>query len=91
MLDNKRRVNLSKDVLLRPVGQEGVLLNLKTGLYFSLDPVGMHILATLSDCPSIEDALVILQLKYEVEPAELRSDVLELIENLLKQGLVELA
>ena len=89
--DTPQHVTLCKDVLLRPVGEEGVLLNLKTGLYFSLNPVGLRMLETLTSTPSIQQALTSLQEEYEVDPAELENDLRELLGDLLKQGLVELS
>ncbi len=91
MSENHQRVTLCKDVLLRPVGEEGVLLNLKSGLYFSLNPVGLRMLETLTSTPSIQQALTSLQEEYEVDPAELEIDLHELLADLLKQGLVELS
>ena len=91
MPDTPQHVTLCKDVLLRPVGEEGVLLNLKTGLYFSLNPVGLRMLETLTSTPSIQQALTSLQEEYEVDPAELENDLRELLGDLLKQGLVELS
>ena len=91
MLDNQKPVTLSKDVILRPVGDEGVLLNLRTGLYFSLNPVGLRMLETLTHSPTFDLALASLLDEYEVAPTELRDDLQTLLANLLKQGLIEQA
>ena len=76
---------------MRPVGDEGVLLNLRTGLYFSLNPVGLRMLETLTHSPTFDLALASLLDEYEVAPTELRDDLQTLLANLLKQGLIEQA
>ena len=91
MPDTPQHVTLCKDVLLRPVGEEGVLLNLKTGLYFSLNPVGLCMLETLTGSENIAQALTSLLTEYEVDAAELENDLRELLGDLIKQGLVELS
>ena len=85
-----QRVLLSDSALLRSVGEEGVLLNLKTGLYFSLNLVGLRMLEVLTSSASIARALASLQAEYKVDPAELESDLQELLADMLKQGLIEL-
>ncbi len=91
MLQNtNKHVVLSQDVILRSVEEEVVLLNLKTNQYFSLNPVGARMLDVLTQSASIEQAFTSLLDEYAVDPAVLRADLQELIENLLKQGLVEI-
>jgi hypothetical protein len=91
MLQNTdKRLVISQEVILREVGEEVVLLNLKTKQYFSLNPVGRRMLDLLTQNASIGQAFSSLSEEYTVDPAVLRGDLQELIENLLKQGLVEI-
>ena len=83
-----QRVTIAPDVLFRLVGEEAVLLNLKTELYLGLDPVGARMWRVLADSPSIEAAFQSLLAEYDVEGSRLRADVEEFIGKLIAQQLV---
>lgn len=77
------------DVLFRILGDEAVILNLSTGVYFGLDDVGTRIWQLLSEHGSAEKILQSLRAEYEVEEAQLRRDVDDLIRQLSDHGLVQ--
>ena len=83
------RIKISPDVLFRVVGDEGVLVNLKTERYLGLNPVGTRMWNVLSGASSIQAAYDELLQEYEVEPAKLRADLQEFIDQLLGQNLIE--
>jgi hypothetical protein len=83
------RVRVAPDVLFRLVGDEGVLVNLRTERYLGLNPVGTRMWHVLSSASSIQAAYEELIQEYEVEPAQLRADLEEFIDELLGQSLVE--
>ncbi len=64
-----------------------VLLNLESEQYFALNAVGAHIVTRLTE-ESFEAALAALKRRYEVDPDVLHRDVVELIDGLLKAGLL---
>jgi hypothetical protein len=77
--------------MLRIIGDEAVILNLKSELYLGLNPVGTRIWTVLHDAPSIQSAYESLLAEFDVEPEHLRQDMDELLDQLLAQGLIELA
>ena len=83
------RVSVAPDVLFRLVGEEGVLLNLNTTRYLGLNAVGTRMWSALSSASSIQAAYDELLMEYEVEPAQLRADLEEFIDQLLGQKLIE--
>ena len=83
------RVRVAPDVLFRLVGGEGVLLNLNTERYLGLNPVGTRMWNVLSSASSIQAAYDELLREYEVDPAQLRADLEEFIDQLLGQKLIE--
>ncbi len=83
------RVRVAPDVLFRLVGEEAVLLNLNTVLYLGLNPVGTRMWTVLSSASSIQAAYDELLREYEVEPAQLRADLEEFVDQLLGQKLIE--
>lgn len=76
-------------MLFRILGDEAVILNLSTGVYFGLDDVGTRIWQLLSEHGSAEKILQSLRAEYEVEEAQLRRDVDDLIRQLSDHGLVQ--
>jgi Coenzyme PQQ synthesis protein D (PqqD) len=89
--DFSSRVTTAPDVMIRIVGDEAVILNLKSELYLGLNPVGTRIWMVLHDAPSIQAAYDSLLTEFEVEPERLHQDMDELLAQLLAQGLIELA
>jgi hypothetical protein len=83
------RVRVAPDVLFRLVGDEGVLVNLRTERYLGLNPVGTRMWHVLNSATSIQAAYEELIEEYEVEPTQLRADLEEFIDELLGQSLIE--
>ena len=77
-------------VLTQEFDEEIVLLNIQSEQYFSLDEVGSLIWMTLSATGSVEMTFQQLQTLYSVEASRLRADLVELVEQLAKNGLVEI-
>ena len=66
-----------------------MLVNLKTNLYLGLNPVGTRMWNLLGRASSIQEAYDELLQEYEVEPSQLRADLKEFIDQLLREMLVE--
>ncbi|HEU4366665.1 MAG TPA: PqqD family protein [Methylomirabilota bacterium] len=84
------RVAIPAHVLSRPLHDEVVVLELKRGVYFGLDPVGTRIWQLLEQRPSLQDVVAALVEEYEVDPAQGGEDLLDLVEQLHAQGLLEI-
>lgn len=85
------RVRVPAHVLVQEIGGESVLLNLENERYYGLDQTGTRIWALLTTEGSIQAAYERLLEEYDVDAEKLRSDVQELIEKLIENGLVETA
>ena len=85
------RVRVPQGVLVSGLQEESVLLNLDTERYFGLDDVETRMFTLLSSSDSIEAAYKSLLEEYEVEPEELKNDLLTLAESLVEQGLLEVS
>jgi hypothetical protein len=77
------------DVLTQVVGDEMVLLNAGTGVYYGLDAVGASMFHVVTTAESIRAACDTLLARYDVEPDRLRGDVDALVEKLTSLGLLE--
>jgi hypothetical protein len=82
------RVSVPEGVLIRNLEGESVVLNLKTEMYFGLDEVGTRMWTLLSDAGNVQAAYDSLAAEYDVEPAQLRTDIERLIGELVEHGLL---
>ena len=84
------RVGVSPAVMFRQVGEESVLLNVKTNDYLGLDPVGTRMWVVLTTADSIQAAYETLLAEYDIDPETLRRDMDEFLGSLLDQSLIEI-
>ena len=82
------RVRVPDDVLISNLQQESVILNLDSERYYGLDDVGTRFLTVLNSSESIEAAYELLRREYDVDAQSLRQDIFELVEDLVKQGIL---
>ena len=82
------RVRVPDDVLISNLQEESVILNLDSERYYGLDDVGTRFLSALNTSDSIEAAYEALRNEYDVDAHSLRQDLLELVEDLVKQGIL---
>jgi hypothetical protein len=88
---NDRRLRVPEDVIHRDLDGEAVILNLKSGTYFGLDPVGTRMWALISDLREPAKVLEALLSEYDVEEDRLRADLDHLIGQLVSHGLLEVS
>lgn len=82
------RVTSAPDVIFQTVGDEAVLLNMKTALYLGLNPVGTRMWITLTASPSVQEAFESLQSEYDVPAEQLRRDLEEFLAKLNEYSLI---
>jgi Coenzyme PQQ synthesis protein D (PqqD) len=75
--------------MVRNVGDEAVLLNLKTEQYLGLDSVSSRIWQVLTGGGSVQSAYETLLAEFDVDPERLRTDLGEFVQELVQFGLVE--
>jgi hypothetical protein len=84
------RIAPTPEVMFRAVGEEAVLLHLKSEIYMGLDPVGARMWTLLTESESIENAYQALLGEYDVDGQRLRRDLEEFIGKLVENDLVSL-
>ena len=82
------RVRVPDEVLISNLQEESVILNLDSERYYGLDGVGTRFLSVLNESESIEAAYEVLRDEFDVDAQSLRQDLLDLIDNLLEQGIL---
>ena len=88
MISFADRAIVPSNVLIRFLDQESVLLNLNTERYFGLDPVGTRMWQLVTSMPTIDVAYFQLIEEFDVDPVTLRSNLAELLEHLVENGLI---
>ncbi len=86
-LSLKDSIAIPEDVLFRELDDEAVLLNLKTGVYFGLNPAGLRIWQLIGEGHSLLQVLETMRGEYEVDGEVLERDLLDLCRELCAQGL----
>jgi len=76
------------NIAWRKVDAEGVLLNLDTSAYYSLDEVGILIWERLAAGDDAEAVATAVCSQYDAAPAQVRKDVKSLIDDLVAKGLI---
>lgn len=83
-----RVVRVSDQVVFKPVGEELVLLDFQSGMYYGLDPVGVRIWQLLAGSRPLGEIADMLLGEYDVPRADLERDIDALVEELERRGLV---
>lgn len=84
--DRPRRAS---HVVARRVDETFVLLNVRSGAYYTLDEVGGRIWELCDGTRSAGDIAELLAADYDAPLATLESDVLELVEELRREAMLD--
>jgi Coenzyme PQQ synthesis protein D (PqqD) len=89
MVSFSDRAAMPTHVLVRLLDRESVLLNLETEQYFGLDETGTRMWQLVTGSPNIDAAYQELLAEFDVEPDLLRSNLMELLSQLVDSGLLQ--
>jgi hypothetical protein len=82
-------VRVVKDQVSCNLGGEAVILSLKNGVYYSLNPVGVRIWNLICEPIVVLKIRDTLMSEYEVEPGRCEDELLALLQDLANEGLIE--
>lgn len=88
-MEFSKRAAVPSCVLVSTMGEESVLLNVETEVYFGLDAMGVRMWEVVTNSPSIEAAYGKLADEFDVEPEVLRHQLTELLVQLVQHGLLK--
>jgi len=83
------RFDVPAHVATREVDGELVLLDLESGVYFGLDPVGARIFSLMADGKTMSEVHETLLSEFEVTSDVLERDIMDLVGELERCKLVE--
>ena len=85
-LDTK--LTIPPQVMSRMVGDETVLLDLSSGVYFGVDGVAKVIWESVADGKSLGEAAAEIAAEFEVDEATAQADVVAFVSDLIERGLL---
>lgn len=85
------QLEMNEDVVARRVGEETVLLDLDSGVYFTLNQVGSIVWRGLERSESVATIVARIVAEYDVATNEAEADVAALLEQLAEKGLLKAA
>ena len=85
-LDTK--LSIPTQVMSRLVGDETVLLDLASGIYFGLDGVGKRIWESVAEGNNLGQAVAVIVTEFEVDEEQAQADVIEFASDLVERGLL---
>ncbi len=86
--DDSYLVVNNQDVAAKVVDGEAILINLTSGLYYSMDKVGGFVWSMFDPGSSVAQIADAVAARYSVPPAQAREDVRRLARELLGENLV---
>ena len=84
------KATVPEQVMARQVGDETVILDLASGTYFGLDPVGARIWQLLTEGKTLSEICAVMLAEFEVAREDIERDVLNLAEELQARRLIDL-
>jgi hypothetical protein len=82
------KLSVPPQVMSRLVGDETVILDLASGIYFGLDGVGKCIWESIANGDDLGDAVSRLVAEYDVDHAQAEADTLAFVSELVEKGLL---
>ena len=84
-----RRIRQSAQVVSSRLGDAGVLVHLQTNRIFEVNATGLRIWELAGQGRTLAEIEQTLRGEFDVEPARLRSELLALVAELSREGLVD--
>ncbi|MCK8602747.1 PqqD family protein [Desulfoferrobacter suflitae] len=81
-------IRLNDNIIWRTIEGEAVLLNQATGDYYGLNSVGCSFWEKIDGSRTVAEIIQLLMREYDVPEAAVTRDVLELIAEMQRQGLL---
>ena len=87
-MDLSNRFAIKPNAMARQLGEETVILDLESGTYFGLDPVGARIWQLMKEGKSLAEICDVMLDEYEVSREKLERDALALAQDLEARSLI---
>ena len=88
-ISDRSVVVAARDQVSCDLAGEAAILNIKSGVYYGLDPVGARIWTLVQEPRKVAEIQTAITEEYDVEPERCARDLTGLLEKLLEEGLIE--
>ena len=88
-ISDRSVVVVTRDQVSCDLAGEAAILNIKSGVYYGLDPVGARIWTLMQEPRAVSEIQTALTSEFDVEPDRCARDLTGLLEQLLAEGLIE--
>lgn len=82
------RVSVAEDAVFRELDGEAVILQLESGMYYGLDPIGTRLWQLIQTHGQLKPVFDAALGEFDVEPETLQKDLLQLVTDLAARKLV---
>jgi hypothetical protein len=82
------KVSAAPDQLSSKLGEDVVILNLKSGVYYGLDPVGARVWELIQETKSVGEIRDVILSEFEVGADQCEADLQNLLADMQAQGLI---
>lgn len=89
MLSGRSSVVAAKEQVSCSLADEAVILNLKAGVYYGLNPVAARIWSLIQEPRSVREVRDTLVEEYNVDPDRAEGDLLVLLQDLAARDLIK--
>lgn len=86
-----RTVTVPTQVLARDVGEETVILDLASGTYFGLNPVGARMWQSMVAGKTLAAVCDAIEAEYQATRPEIEKDLEKLVDELASRGLISVS
>ena len=90
MISTNTQVKASNDQVSCELDQEAAILDMKTGVYYGLDPVGARIWELIQQPQTVAEIVAQLLDEYDVDQEQVTTDVIMLLSQLQERELIEI-
>jgi hypothetical protein len=89
MIDLTQRFDLdNKDVAAKVMDGEAVIINLASGVYYSMDKVGAFLWELIQSGHSLGQCVDALTRRYDADSGQVQADAMRLVQELVEEGLI---
>jgi hypothetical protein len=81
-------VAITDQVVTAELAGEAVILNLKSGIYFGLDAIGVQIWEMIQKATTVDKLCQSLTAEYDVDDAQCERDLVNLLTEMATNGLI---
>jgi len=77
-----------EEIAAKVIDGEAIIINLASGIYYSMDKVGGLVWEMIDEGRTLEEMLAVILARYEVSADQVKTDIEQLVNELLQENLV---